>query len=258
MRKLLVFVVVIAVLVLSACRNNAISCSNCGESVQKNAVFCSKCGCALNSANNETIGQTDASKELTRDELISQLGGILEVSCEQLDKYCSMLYYTKFHIEGTIKKAEYNSFYETNEYELKAGYDEITIHSTQGFSEGDYVYVTVLGLTTYHGVDDKVSISKSKTSEAYLTTEEYFDIHKALEKTRFKVTGYLFDSYVDFYGDTIYRMYDSEDAYKADSGGHDGIRIEFADKQANIMGKKIQVMGELWSDGLHKCSIVSN
>lgn len=258
MKKLFVLVMTVIILLLSSCGNNTANCSNCGGDIQEGDLFCKKCGSDLTDKNDESVGKTDDPKELTQEELISLLGGVLEASCEEVDEYRLLLKYSDFYIEGKIEKAEYDTFFETYEYKLDAGFDSITIHSTNKFVKGDYVYVTVLGLSTNHGVHDEISVSKNKTNEEYLTAEEYFDICKALSRTRFKITGYIFDNPVNIGGEAVCRMYDSEAAYKADKGGYAGIRLAFSEKQENIIGKKIQVMGELLDDGLHNCSIVSD
>jgi hypothetical protein len=245
------------VILLSACGStDSITCSKCNEALPKNSLFCSQCGNAVNSTQ---PSEADNPKEITREALIAKLGGVLNVSCEEIIKYRDLLEKSEYYIEGKIEKAEYDTFYKTYEYELDAGlFDTVTVHNTLIFNEGDYVYVTVKGLGTYHGVSDRIEISKSKANEEYLSAEEYFKICKANEKTRFKVTGYILDSYIDIYGDTIYYMYESEEDYTGEKYWDKCILIEFSDKQTNIMGKKIQVMGSLWGDGLHNCSIVSD
>ena len=256
MKKLLA-VMIIFVLLLSACTNsNKITCSNCDEPLSKNSLFCSKCGNAVNSTQNES----DSPKEISREELIGKLGGVLNVSCDEMIKYRDLLQESKYYIEGKIEKAEYDTFYKTYQYELDAGlFDTITVHSTQKFGKGDYVYVTVKGLTTYHGVSDRIDISKSKQDQTYFTAEDYFEICKNNEKTLFKVTGYILDSHDDIYGNTIYYMYESENSYQSDKTKNNRILMEFSDEQTNIIGKKIQIIGNLWSDGeLHQCSIVSD
>ena len=209
---------------------------------------------------NDTQSETDRPKELTRAAILENLGEVLTVSFDEMMKYIDVLNESKFYIEGKIEKAEYSSFFKYYEYELDAGLlNTITIRDSQKFEEGDYVYATVRGISDFHDEIDTIAISKNTSNQAYLRTEDYFEICEKKEQTRFKVTGYILDSYVDINGTTTYYMWESENAYTADKNRSKCIKIIFSDEQTNIVGKEIQVIGHLnWNGILNKCSIVSN
>lgn len=260
MKKWFLFATAILFLFLSACGNdNTISCSNCSEPISSNAQFCSKCGNSLNNSADNTQSAATQPKEITREELLLQLGGILEVDFEDLGRYLDWLYDSTYYIECKIEEVGYSSLYKTYQYILGESFqNEIFIHNEQRFDEGDYVYVSVRGLDTKHVIRGSTSISKSKEADIeYMSVEEYINIYKALNKTKFKTTGYIFDAGVDSDGQIIYLMYASEEAYIA---GMRGRRILFLEEQTNIVGKKIQVIGsgESGYRGLSNCSVVSD
>ena len=207
-----------------------------------------------NTTINNTQNETNKPKELTREELIAKLGGVLTVSCDEMIKYYELLQESKYYIEGRIEEAEYNTFYKRYEYEIDAGtVDIIRIESKEKFNEGDYVYITVNGLSNFYKTYDVSSISKSKTNAKYLTAEDFYEIYEAKEKTRFKVTGYILNKSGD-----AYWMYESEADYTGDKYSDKYISIVFSDEQTNFMGKKVQIIGKLRSDGLYQCSLVLN
>ena len=203
---------------------------------------------------NNTQSETNKPKELTREELIAKLGGVLTVSCDEMIKYYELLQESKYYIEGKIEKAEYSTFFKEYEYEIDAGlFDTITIESKEKFDEGDYIYITVTGLSNFYNTYDVSSISKSKTNAKYLTAEDFYEIYESKEKTRFKVTGYILNKYGD-----KYCMYESEADYTGNKYSDKYISIVFSDEQTNFMGKKVQLIGKLGSDGLYQCSLVSD
>lgn len=204
------------------------------------------------STTNNSQSETNKLKEITREELIAKLGGVLTVSCDEMIKYYELLQESKYYIEGKIEKAEYDTFFKEYEYEIDAGlFDTITIESKEKFNEGDYVYITVSGLSNFYNTYGVSSISKSKTNAKYLTAEDFFEIYESKEKTRFKVTGYILNKYGD-----KYCMYESEANYTGNKYSDKYISIVFSDEQTNFMGKKVQLIGKLGSDGLYHCSLV--
>lgn len=218
------------------------------------------------SPTNNTQTEINKPKKLTREEILNNLGEVLTVSFDEMVKYIDVLQESKFYIEGKIEEAKYDSFNKYYRYELDAGlFDTITIHDSQKFEEGDYVYVTVKGLSDYNDEFDTIQISKSKSNQTYLGAEDYFEMCEKRAKTRFKVTGYILDSHTNtlyasiYYGKTIYYMWESENAYELDKSRSNCIAIVFSDDQTNIIGKKIQVIGNLnWDGKLTGASIVSN
>ena len=153
-----------------------------------------------------------------------------------------------------LKKQNTVHFFKEYEYEIDAGlFDTITIESKEKFDEGDYIYITVTGLSNFYNTYDVSSISKSKTNAKYLTAEDFYEIYESKEKTRFKVTGYILNKYGD-----KYCMYESEADYTGNKYSDKYISIMFSDEQTNFMGKKVQLIGKLGSDGLYQCSLVSD
>lgn len=207
-----------------------------------------------NNTINNTQSETQKPKEITREELIAKLGGVLTVSCDEMIKYYELLHESKYYIEGKIEKAEYSTYFKEYEYEIDAGlFDTIKIESKEKFDKGDHIYLSVRGLSRSYADYEVIQISKNKTNAEYLNAEDYYEIYEAQVQTRFIVTGYILNKY-----GSEYCMYESKEDYTGNIYSDRYILIAFSDEQTNIMGKKIQIMGKLDGAGLYNCSLVSD
>lgn len=204
------------------------------------------------------------SKTWTYDAIMQEAGGIIEMTYSELYECMGILRNHKDYVCGYVVDKKQDSFAGHEMYLLYIADKEdetdyknkmnvyVSKEQYGNIKLGDFVYVYGRSCCNLSTVRDSVSLSTTNDDEK-ISTEKILEetpssvywheknLIKFYKDTSVRVAGVIVRDYNEYSKDYVYKLYESEEAYK--NNKYDYISVEFYDQHSDFDLKTVTIVG---------------